>query len=80
MYKAHYNIEIYKKGIEEFRFVFFILYSDTICELGGALELANYGEYSGAPSESQTYQYAKTILKLALLQGWQNRGLSGGWL
>lgn len=28
------------------------------------MELANYGEYSGAPSESQTYEYAKTILKL----------------
>ena len=23
--------------------------SDTICDLGGATELANYGEYSGAP-------------------------------
>ena len=40
------------------------LNSDTICELGGASELANYGEYSGAPTESQTYQYAMTILKL----------------
>ncbi|KRY78666.1 ATP-citrate synthase [Trichinella pseudospiralis] len=27
-------------------------------------ELANYGEYSGAPTEVQTYEYAKTILKL----------------
>ena len=27
-------------------------------------EIANYGEYSGAPSESQTYEYAKTILSL----------------
>lgn len=27
-------------------------------------ELANYGEYSGAPSEQQTYDYAKTILSL----------------
>jgi len=35
-----------------------------VCDLGGASELANYGEYSGAPSESQTYEYAKTILKL----------------
>jgi succinyl-CoA synthetase beta subunit len=26
--------------------------------------LANYGEYSGAPSEQQTYEYAKTILSL----------------
>ena len=41
-----------------------VIYSDTICELGGASELANYGEYSGAPSESQTYEYAKTILTL----------------
>lgn len=38
--------------------------SDTVCDLGGARELANYGEYSGAPSESQTYEYAKTIIKL----------------
>ncbi|KAF2345231.1 ATP-citrate synthase citrate-binding domain, partial [Trinorchestia longiramus] len=41
-----------------------VIYSDTICELGGASELANYGEYSGAPSEQQTYEYAKTILSL----------------
>ncbi|XP_042203092.1 ATP-citrate synthase-like isoform X2 [Homarus americanus] len=41
-----------------------VIYSDTICELGGATELANYGEYSGAPSEQQTYEYAKTILTL----------------
>ena len=41
-----------------------LCFSDTICELGGASELANYGEYSGAPTESQTYQYAITILKL----------------
>jgi ATP citrate (pro-S)-lyase len=26
--------------------------------------LANYGEYSGAPSENQTYEYAKTVLDL----------------
>ncbi|XP_004525979.1 ATP-citrate synthase isoform X1 [Ceratitis capitata] len=41
-----------------------VIYSDTICDLGGASELANYGEYSGAPSEQQTYEYAKTILTL----------------
>lgn len=41
-----------------------VIYSDTICDLGGATELANYGEYSGAPSEQQTYEYAKTILGL----------------
>lgn len=41
-----------------------VIYSDTICDLGGAKDLANYGEYSGAPSESQTFEYAKTILGL----------------
>lgn len=41
-----------------------VIYSDTVCELGGAAQLANYGEYSGAPSEQQTYEYAKTILGL----------------
>lgn len=43
---------------------FCLLGSDTICDLGGVNELANYGEYSGAPSEQQTYDYAKTILSL----------------
>ena len=41
---------------------------DTICDMGGAAELANYGEYSGAPSEQQTYDYAKTILSLMCKQ------------
>ncbi|KAG7298380.1 hypothetical protein JYU34_017997 [Plutella xylostella] len=41
-----------------------VVYTDTICELGGASELANYGEYSGAPTESQTADYAKTIFSL----------------
>lgn len=41
-----------------------VIYSDTICDLGGTSELANYGEYSGAPSEQQTYEYAKTVLTL----------------
>lgn len=41
-----------------------VIYSDTICDLGAADELANYGEYSGAPTEQQTYEYAKTILSL----------------
>ncbi len=41
-----------------------VIYSDTICDLGGVEELANYGEYSGAPSESQTFDYAKTVLSL----------------
>lgn len=41
-----------------------VYFSDTICELGGTSELANYGEYSGAPSEQQTYDYARTILSM----------------
>ncbi|TKR58270.1 hypothetical protein L596_029737 [Steinernema carpocapsae] len=41
-----------------------VVFTDTICDLGGAKELANYGEYSGDPSESQTYEYSKTILKM----------------
>ncbi|XP_065196098.1 ATP-citrate synthase-like [Sycon ciliatum] len=41
-----------------------VIYSDTICDLGFCDQLANYGEYSGAPSESQTFEYAKTILSL----------------
>ncbi|KAJ2716610.1 ATP citrate lyase subunit 1 [Coemansia spiralis] len=41
-----------------------VVYSDAIAALGFAGELANYGEYSGAPTETQTYEYAKTILDL----------------
>lgn len=41
-----------------------VVYADTIADLGFGHELANYGEYSGAPSEAHTYHYAKTILDL----------------
>ncbi|KAJ3256207.1 citrate synthase [Boothiomyces macroporosus] len=41
-----------------------VVYSDAIAAHGYTHELANYGEYSGAPSESQTYEYSKTILDL----------------
>jgi ATP citrate (pro-S)-lyase len=41
-----------------------VAYSDAIAAMGMAHELANYGEYSGAPSETQTYEYSKTILDL----------------
>jgi len=41
-----------------------VVYSDAIAAHGFAHELANYGEYSGAPTEGQTYEYAKTILDL----------------
>ena len=35
--------------------------SDAVAAHGFAHELANYGEYSGAPIEGQTYEYTKTI-------------------
>ncbi len=41
-----------------------VIYADTITDLGFMCELANYGEYSGDPSEEFTYLYAKTILDL----------------
>jgi ATP citrate (pro-S)-lyase len=47
-----------------FKYSLQIFLSDTICDLNGASELANYGEYSGDPSESQTFEYAKTILSI----------------
>jgi len=41
-----------------------VVYTDTLSDLGVSAEVANYGEYSGDPTESLTYQYAKTILSL----------------
>jgi succinyl-CoA synthetase beta subunit len=41
-----------------------VIFADTITDLGYMCELANYGEYSGDPSEDFTYLYAKTILDL----------------
>jgi len=41
-----------------------VVYADTISDLGFGKELANYGEYSGAPSTEHTYEYAKTIIGL----------------
>eukprot|EP00920_Eleutheroschizon_duboscqi_P010002 GHVT01023330.1.p1 GENE.GHVT01023330.1~~GHVT01023330.1.p1 ORF type:complete len:857 (-),score=210.82 GHVT01023330.1:82-2652(-) len=46
-----------------------VIYSDTICDFGLANELANYGEYSGAPSEVTTFEYARTILSLVTAKG-----------
>ena len=41
-----------------------VIYADTVCDLGFAKELAFYGEYSGNPSTSLTYEYAKVVLDL----------------
>ena len=43
-----------------------VVYADAITSSGFADELANYGEYSGAPTETQTYHYARTVLDLML--------------
>ncbi|GAB9462945.1 Atp-citrate synthase [Globisporangium polare] len=50
-----------------------VVYADTIADLGFGQELANYGEYSGAPSEAHTYLYAKTILDL-MTRNYDDRG------
>jgi len=41
-----------------------VVYADTISDLGFGQELANYGEYSGAPTLQETYDYARTIFDL----------------
>lgn len=43
-----------------------VVYADAIASSGFASELANYGEYSGAPTEGQTYLYARTVFDLML--------------
>jgi ATP-citrate lyase beta-subunit len=45
------------------------VYADTIADLSGNVtELANYGEYSGGPTESETQFYAETIFDLMTRQ------------
>jgi ATP citrate (pro-S)-lyase len=51
-----------------------VVYADAIASAGFADELANYGEYSGAPTESQTYHYARTVLDLMLRAPLDPRG------
>ncbi|MDD2567369.1 MAG: ATP citrate lyase citrate-binding domain-containing protein [Thiovulaceae bacterium] len=41
-----------------------VVYADTIADLAGIEDLANYGEYSGGPTTSETKFYAETILDL----------------
>ena len=45
-----------------------VAYFDAIVSLGLYEELANYGEYSGAPTKQQTYEYANIILTAMLSQ------------
>jgi len=41
-----------------------VVYADTVADKGFAHELANYGEYSGAPTTEETYEYSKTLFGL----------------
>ncbi|MCF7790911.1 MAG: hypothetical protein K9L78_01680 [Victivallales bacterium] len=41
-----------------------VVFADSIVKTYGAEELANYGEYSGNPSQEETYHYAKTVIDL----------------
>merc|ERR1719253_2046211 len=43
-----------------------VVYADTVADYGWGHELANYGEYSGAPSTEETYVYAKTLFGLMM--------------
>jgi len=51
-----------------------VVYADAIASAGFADELANYGEYSGAPTESQTFYYARTVLDLMIRAPKDDRG------
>ncbi|KAL3960278.1 hypothetical protein ACCO45_005395 [Purpureocillium lilacinum] len=51
-----------------------VVYADAIASAGFADDLANYGEYSGAPTESQTYHYARTVLDLMLRAPLSDKG------
>jgi len=39
-----------------------VIYSDTVGDLGFANELGNYAEYSGAPNEEETLQFARALI------------------
>lgn len=43
--------------------------ADEVANLGKGQELANYGEYSGNPTEEETYVYAKQVLSLLSKSG-----------
>jgi len=43
-----------------------VVYADTVADYGWGHELANYGEYSGAPSTEETFTYAKTLFSLMM--------------
>ena len=42
-----------------------MIYADTVGDLGYAQELGNYAEYSGAPNEGETLNYARTLIDVS---------------
>lgn len=42
-----------------------VIYTDTVCDLGFGDSLGNYGEYSGNPTDDDTYQYTCAVLSVA---------------
>lgn len=42
-----------------------VIYADTVGDLGYAQELGNYAEYSGAPNEGETLNYARTLIDVS---------------
>ena len=55
-----------------------VVYSDAIVSAHGGGALANYGEYSGAPSRSQTKAYAHEVVQAMLATGNARTLLIGG--
>ncbi len=53
-----------------------VVLADTAADLGA--DMANYGEYSGDPSEEHTYLYAKTIIGLMLSRKGKVLVIGGG--
>ncbi len=45
-----------------------VVYADSIANLWGVEELANYGEYSGNPTMEETYCYTRGVLELMTKQ------------
>lgn len=50
-----------------------IVLADEIDNVGKGRELANYAEYSGGPTEEETYIFAKNIISLALRSPAKNK-------
>lgn len=42
-----------------------VIYADTVFDYGLGEWLGNYGEYSGAPTDDDTYQYTRAVLSVA---------------